>query len=230
VWHVDLLEWEQQGSAAEACAEVLLDKRWPDLIRRKAMLGRLTALPIEARPDDASPGAMAARARLAEQLAQLTLYAVLSPLEKLLETPDRRVKIAVLQALQTLFFKRSFVAVRAGLRDPDPAVVEQAARAVEALCFPHAVDPLSRIVRESTEPAIRAAALRALAGIDSPEATEMLVGVLEHGAAPDRAAALGALKVARGAQLIAIARERLPQAGPELAAALREVLAARGRS
>src|SRR5687768_18212092 len=31
VWHVDLIEWEQQGSAAEACADVLLDKRWPDL-------------------------------------------------------------------------------------------------------------------------------------------------------------------------------------------------------
>ena len=29
VWHVDLIEWEQQGSAAEACADVLLDKRWP---------------------------------------------------------------------------------------------------------------------------------------------------------------------------------------------------------
>ncbi|MBI4950717.1 MAG: HEAT repeat domain-containing protein, partial [Myxococcales bacterium] len=40
VWHVDLIEWEQQGSAAEACADVLLDKRWPDLVRRKAMLAR----------------------------------------------------------------------------------------------------------------------------------------------------------------------------------------------
>jgi hypothetical protein len=49
VWHVDLLEWEQQGSAAEACADVLLDKRWPDLIRRKALLARLTAFAVEGR-------------------------------------------------------------------------------------------------------------------------------------------------------------------------------------
>ena len=50
VWHVDLVEWEQRGSAAEACADVLLDKRWPDLIRRKAMLARLTALPRAGAP------------------------------------------------------------------------------------------------------------------------------------------------------------------------------------
>ena len=50
VWHVDVIEWEQQGSAAEACADVLLDKRWPDLIRRKAMLARLTAFAVEGRP------------------------------------------------------------------------------------------------------------------------------------------------------------------------------------
>src|SRR6185503_12056954 len=46
VWHVDLLEWEQQGSAAEACADVLLDRHWPDIIRRKAMLARLTAFAV----------------------------------------------------------------------------------------------------------------------------------------------------------------------------------------
>lgn len=31
VWHVDVLEWEQQGSASEACADVLLNRVWPDL-------------------------------------------------------------------------------------------------------------------------------------------------------------------------------------------------------
>lgn len=228
VWHVDVLEWEQQGSAAEACADVLLDKRWPDLIRRKAMLARLTALRVEGKPDDGGAAATDVRVQLAEQLAQLQLYAVLSPLEKLFQRPERRVKIAVLQAMQTLFFKRSFVTVRAGLRDADPAIVEQAAKAVEALYFQHAVDPLSRIVRESPEAAVRASALRALARIDTVEAAEFLLGVLEHGTPADRMAALAALKGARGAKFVEVARGALQGATGPLQATLREVLASRG--
>jgi tetratricopeptide (TPR) repeat protein len=228
VWHVDVLEWEQAGSAAEACADVLLDQRWPELIRRKAMIARITALPIEAAPTDPSPQAVGARLRLAEQLAQLQLYAVLSPLEKLFEHPDRRVRVAVLQSMQTLFFKRSFVTVRAGLRDVDPAVVEHATRAVETLYFPHAVDPLSRIVRESADAAVRAAAFRAMVQIDSVEAAEFLVGVLDNGTAADRLAALSALKGRCKAKFIEAAREVLPGASQSLASSLREVLAARG--
>lgn len=228
VWHVDLLEWEQQGSAAEACADVLLDKRWPDLIRRKAMLARLTAFAVEGRRDDGGPAATAARVRLADQLAQLQLYAVLSPLEALFARPERPVKVAVLAAMQQLFFKRSFVTVRAGLRDGDPAVVEQAAKAVESLYFQHAFDPLSRIVRESPQPHVRASALRALARVDTMEAAEFLLGVLEHGAPADRGAALEGLKKSRGARFLELARASLHSSAPEVQASLREVLRARG--
>ncbi len=228
VWHVDLIEWEQQGSAAEACADVLLDKRWPDLIRRKAMLARLTAFAVEGRPDDQSAPAVAARVRLADQLAQLQLYAVLSPLEKLFTRPERQVRVAVLAAMQQLFFKRSFVTVRAGLRDPDPAVVDQAAKAVESLYFQHAFDPLARIVRESPQPHVRAAALRALARVDTIEAAEFLLGVLEHGAPADRAAALDGLKRSRGARFVELARSSMHTTTPEVQAALRDVLRTRG--
>ena len=228
VWHVDVVEWEQQGSASEACADVLLDKRWPDLIRRKAMLARLTALPVDERPDDTRPAMLHARVRLAEQLAQLQLYAVLSPLEKLFARDERRVKTAVLQSLQTLFFKRSFVTVRAALRDPDGLVVDQACKAVEALYFQHAVDPLSRILRESLEPAPRASALRALAKIDTLEAAEILLGALEHGAPPDRLAALAALKAERGSKFAELAKGCLPSAKDPLRGSLQEILAARG--
>jgi len=120
VWHVDLIEWEQRGSAAEACADVLTDKRWPDVVRRKAMLARLTAFAVENHPEDASPATVAARARLAGQLAQLQLYNVLSPLEALFARPEKQVKVAVLEAMKTLFFKRSFVTVRAALKEQDP--------------------------------------------------------------------------------------------------------------
>jgi hypothetical protein len=228
VWHVDVLEWEQRGSAAEACAEVLLDKRWPDLIRRKALLARLTALSVESRTDDAGAEATAARVRLAEQLAQLQLYAVLSPLERLFERSERAIKIAVLTAMATLYFKRSFITVRTGLRDADNAVVEQAAKAVEALYFQHAFDPLSRIVRESPQPNVRASALKALSRIDTNEAAEFLLGVLEHGAPADRAAAIEALKRARGSKFVEIAKTALPESAQHVQQGLREVLRARG--
>ncbi len=228
VWHVDVVEWEQRGSAAEACADVLLDKRWPDLIRRKAMLARLTALPLDERPDDTSSGMLDARLRLAEQLAQLQLYAVLSPLEKLFARDERRVKVAVLQSLQTLFFKRSFVTVRAALRDPDAVVVDQACKAVETLYFPHAVDPLSRILRDSPDAAPRASALRAMARIDTLEAADILLGVLEHGAPADRLAALAALKSTRGSRFVELARGMLQSAKQPLRGDLLEVLSARG--
>jgi hypothetical protein len=228
VWHVDVIEWEQQGSAAEACAEVLLDKRWPDLIRRKALLARLTAFAVEGRADDATNATTGARVRLAEQLAQLQLYAVLSPLEKLFERDERGVKVAVLQAMQTLFFKRSFITVRAGLRDEDPAVVEHAAKAVEALYFQHAFDPLSRIVRESPQAHVRASAIKALARIDTIECAEFLMGVLEHGAPADRSAALEGLKRARGNRFVELAKGALATSGPQVQAALRDVLRSRG--
>lgn len=228
VWHVDLIEWEQQGSAAEACADVLLDRRWPDLIRRKAMLARLTAFAVEGRPEDSSAPATNARVRLADQLAQLQLYAVLSPLEKLFQRPERPVRVAVLAAMQQLFFKRSFVTVRAGLRDADPAVVEQASRAVESLYFQHAFDPLSRIVRESPQAPVRASALRALARVDTMEAAEFLLGVLEHGAPADRSAALDGLKRSRGARFVELARSAMHTTTPEVQSALRDVLRSRG--
>ena len=166
--------------------------------------------------------------RLADQLAQLQLYAVLSPLEKLFERPERQTKVAVLAAMQQLFFKRSFVTVRTGLRDADPAVVEQASKAVESLYFQHAFDPLSRIVRESPQAGVRASALRALARVDTVEAAEFLLGVLEHGAPADRTAALDGLKRSRGARFIELARSALNTTAPEVQAALRDVLRSRG--
>lgn len=215
VWQVDVLEWEQRGSAAEVCADVLLDKRWPPLVRRRALIARLTALEVEARTADVGVGSslVDARARLADELSQLQLYAVLSPLEALFARPERRVKTAVLRAMQTLFFKRTFVTVRAGARDADPAVVEQAAKTVEALHFPHAFDPLARIVRESAEPSVRAAALRAMAQIDTTEVAEFLLGVLDHGAPADQAAAGRALAAAKGTKLAELAAQRNAASG-----------------
>jgi tetratricopeptide (TPR) repeat protein len=224
VWHVDLIEWEQAGSAVEACGDILLDERWPDLVRRKAMLARLTAIAVEAHPNDTRNAAESARLRLADQLAQMQLYAVLSPLEALFENAQRSTKIAVLSAMKQLYFKRTFVTVREGLRDHDALVVEHAAKVVESLYFHHAFDPLARIVREAPQPAVRASALRALARIDTVEAAEFLLGVLEHGAPTDRSAALEGLKRTRGGRFAELARSALPSARPEVQAVLRQWL------
>jgi HEAT repeat protein len=224
VWHVDLVEWEQRGSAAEACADVLLDKRWPDPLRRRAMLARLTALGVEGEASE-GPAATETRIKLAEDLAQLPLYAVLSPLERLAARPERAVRLAVLTALKSLHFKRSFVTVTAALKDPDPAVVTQAARTLEQLVFGHAFDPLARVVRESPSEEVRASALIALAKIDTPASVEFLLGVIEHGAPADRKAAIAALKASASKRVfVDMARGALRGASTEVQEALREVV------
>jgi hypothetical protein len=60
------------------------------------------------------------------------------------------------------------------------------------------------------------------------EAAEFLLAVLDHGVAEDRAAALTALKRARGSRFREVAASVLPTSGPALQNALREVLLARG--
>jgi tetratricopeptide (TPR) repeat protein len=226
VWHVDVVEWEQGGRASEACADILLDPRWPDLMRRRALVARLTAFAVEDRGDDATT--VEQRVRLCEQLGQLQLYGVLSPLEKMFESRVPRVRAAVMSALRTLFFKRSFVTIRAGLKDSDQAVVTEASRATAELHFQHAFDPLSRIVRESPRPEVRAAALRALSRVESIDAAEFLISVLDSGAPQDRASAVFALKEAKGMKFVESARAALGTASPSLVAAIREVFAARG--
>jgi HEAT repeat protein len=130
--------------------------------------------------------------------------------------------------MSTLFFKRSFVTVRQALRDSDPGVIEQASKAVEALYFQHAFDPLSRIVREAPQPPVRASAIRALAKVDTLEAAEFLLGILEHGAPADRVATVDGLKRSRGTRFIEVARSALAASAPDVQGALRDILRARG--
>ncbi len=224
VWHVDLLEWEQAGSAAECCADVLLGKSWPPLTKRKALLARLTALTVEGAPDDGSTEHVGGQVRLADQLAQMQLYVALSPLERLWKSRHRPVRVAVLAALQRLFFKRTFVTLRSALLDADPGVIDFAATAMEALHFAEAFDPLSRIVRESSLPKVRASALSALARIDTEEAAEFLLGVLAHGSPPDCAAASRSLREARVTSFMTLARAELASSPAPLQATLRTIL------
>jgi hypothetical protein len=208
VWHADILEWEQRGSASEACANLMLDAEVLDATRRKAMLARLAALDVEARDGD-DRLAIGLRVRLAHQLGSLGQYGVLSPLEAMFGRGDPPVKLAVLEALRVLPFKRSFVTVRTALADADPSMGDQATRTIDALHFPHACDPLVRIFRESSVPVVRAGALRALVRTDTSESAEFVSSIIEHGTPVDRAAAIAAIQGAPPGKALDAAREAM---------------------
>lgn len=232
VWHVDLVEWEQQGSASQACGDIVLDAvSWSEQTRRRAMLARLTALALEHEEQKGAspPGVLTGlRVALAEQLAVVELYTILSPLERMLRRPEQAVRLAVVRALARFSYKRTFISVREALADADPTIVAEAARALEQLHFPHAFDPLARIYRESNVALVRMAAVRALAKIDTLEAAEMLLGVIEHDGGEERAAAVDALKRARGSRFVDVAKAALPRLGGAAQAAVREILNSRG--
>lgn len=236
VWHVDLVEWEQRGSAAQACADVVLSKSaWSEGTRRRAMLARLTALSLEEMQRYAETRGPVDPARvmqtyvtLGEQLAQVELYSILSPLEQMFRRPEQPVRVSVVRALSRFLYKRSFITLRAALADPDPQVVAEAARALEELRFPHAFDPLSRIYRESPNLAARASALRALAKIDTTEAAELLLSVIEHDGDGPRGVVVEALRKARGSRFLDAARASLPRLSPSAQQAVKAVFEGRG--
>ncbi len=232
VWHVDLVEWEQQGSPSEACADIVLDASWTEVTRRRALSARLTGLALEAHlaqgPTAESGVTVNLASHLAEQLSQVELYTILSPLERLSQRPEPQIRASVMRALARFMYKRTFITLRAGLTDKDATVSEEAARAVEELRFPHAFDPLARIYRESTSQRARVSALRALAKVDTLEAAEMLLGVIEHDGREERTAAVEALKRARGSRFVDLARSQIGRLQGPVQASLREVLQTRG--
>ncbi|WP_437523207.1 HEAT repeat domain-containing protein [Sorangium sp. So ce726] len=229
VWHIDLVEWEQAGSAAQACGDIVLDPaQWSEVTRRRAMLARLTALAVEGATPEAAPAQQLIS--LAEQLATVELYTILSPLERLFRRAEPKIRVAVVRALSHFLYKRTFITIRDALVDPDPTVVHEAARALEELRFAHAFDPLARIYRESQAAAVRASAVRAIAKIDTLEAGEMLLGILQHEGAEERAVAVEALKRVRGMKFVELARGSLAELTGSAQAVVREILQSRGLS
>jgi hypothetical protein len=230
VWHVDLVEWEQGGSASQAAGDVVLDaSQWSEVTRRRAMLARLGAIAVETPPPPGHRGpGPAALVRLAEQLALVELYTILSPLERLYQRPEAEVRAAVVRALSHFLYKRTFITLREALADDDSMIVQEAAKALEELRFPHAFDPLARIYRESQDVHVRASAVRALAKIDTFEAAEMLLGVIQHDGPEERSAAVDALKRARGLRFPELAREQVKLIAGPAKSALRDILQSRG--
>lgn len=228
VWHVDLVEWEQRGSAAQACGDVVLEpQNWSEVTRRRALLARLQALHVEAMQAQGSHD-LTQVVRLAQLLGQVELYTILSPLEHLYRADHPELRLAVIEALERFMYKRTFVTVRDALNDADAAVRKRAYQTVEALRFPHAFDPLARIFRETSDAAARASALRAVARIDTSEAAELMLGVFQHEGQSERVAAVEALKRARGSVFLDVARDAIPTLSESARAQIREVFHARG--
>ncbi len=226
VWHVDLVEWEQQGSASAACGDVVLETaHWSEITRRRALLARLQSLQIDAAAGQPDPANLV---RLADLLGQIELYTILSPLEHMYRSGSGQIRLAVIRALERFMYKRTFVTVRGALDDKDEAVRVQAHQTTEALRFPHAFDPLARIFREATDPRARSAALKAIARIDTNEAAELLIGVFEHEGKAEREAAVEALKRTRGSIFLDVARRAMPSLTKLAQDNVRAVFNARG--
>ena len=222
IWFVDLLEWEMDGDAFAVAASIVGDLRYPNGIRRRALVVLLTLADAQMREAQADNETLV---NVAELLGELQSYAALSPLEKLFASPDATIRRAAVRALRFLFFKRSFVIVRKALADADAQVREAALVAIGGLHFPHAFNPLARIYRESTDPRVRAAALQSIGKIQTVEAGEFLVMVLRQEAGNLREAATQALGQMDNADVLPILRQHHEiETNPQVRETLGELL------
>jgi hypothetical protein len=204
IWFVDLLEWEMDGDPFAVAASIVGDLRYPNGIRRRALVVLLTLADAQARKQDAETETLV---HVAELLGELQSYAALSPLEKLFGSQDPVIRRAAVRALRFLYFKRSFVIVRKALADGDAQVREAALVAIGGLHFPHAFNPLARIYRESNDPRVRTSALQSIGKIQTVEAGEFLVMVLRQEGGNLREAAYQSLAQMDNADVIPILRQ-----------------------
>ncbi|MBL9106844.1 MAG: HEAT repeat domain-containing protein [Myxococcales bacterium] len=178
VWYVDLAEWELAGDPALVAAGVMADRRFPDYVRRHALL---LVLEIERR------GPTVPQLDLVRRLEQIRAYPVIAALEALHRRGDPPLRESVAGAMGALRFKRSFGLVSQALRDPVPGVRNAAANSVRRLIFPHAFEPLRRIfeARDLPDPeTAREAALHAIGKIGTVEALDFLCDRLREGEQP----------------------------------------------
>lgn len=222
IWFVDLLEWEMEGDPYAVAASIVGDLRYPNGIRRRALVVLLTLADAQARKVEGSTETLA---HVADLLGQLQSYAALSPLERLFASPDPAIRKEAVRALRFLYFKRSFVIVRKALTDSDAGVREAALLAIAGLHFPHAFNPLARIYRESTDPRVRTAALQSIGKIQTVEAGEFLVMVLRQETGSLRDAAHASLGQMDNADVVPILRQHHEiETNPQVRETLGELL------
>ena len=219
---MDLLEWELGGDPHQVATSIVGDLRYPNGIRRRALVVVLTMADAIHRGVETEPATLV---QVAELLGEIQSYAALEPLERLYRHDDPDVRRAAVRALRFLYFKRSFVIVRQALGDPDPGVRDAAIEALGRLHFPHAFNPLMRIFREADEAAIQTAALESIGRIQNLEAGEFLIMVLRQEEGPLREVAKRALAKLNNADVVPIMRQYYEiETNPTVRAALGELL------
>ncbi|MCA9661375.1 MAG: hypothetical protein KC486_23750, partial [Myxococcales bacterium] len=129
VWYVDLAEWETGGDPALTAAGVMADRRFPDYVRRHALL---LVLDVERR------GGALGDVEVVRRLESIRAYPVIDALEHLFRQGDAAMREAVAGAMGSLRFKRSFTLLQRALRDDEPKVRAAAASSIAHLVFPHA--------------------------------------------------------------------------------------------
>ncbi len=222
IWFVDLLEWEMDGDPFAVAASIVGDLRYPNGIRRRALVVLLTLCDAQQRRVADQPETLI---KIADQLGNLQSYAALSPLEKLYASADPTIRREAVRALRFLYFKRSFIIVRKALNDPEPQVREAALSAITGLHFPHAFNPLARIYRESNDMKVRAAALTSIGKIQTVEAGEFLVMVLRQEIGSLREAAYAALAHIDNADVVPILRQHYEiETNPEVRETIEQLL------
>jgi hypothetical protein len=203
VWYVDLAEWELDGDPGLIAAGVMADRRFPDFVRRHALL---LVLELERRP-----GQVAA-VDVVRRLEAIRAYPVIAALEKLFNNPDSAIREAVAAAMGSLRFKRSFTLVGDALRDDVSGVREAAAASTTRLVFPHAFEPLQRIFAARDLPDVekaRTAALRAIGKINTVQALEFLCDRLREGETTYAGLSLHALRELTNSELLPYLRHQL---------------------
>lgn len=204
IWFADLLEWELAGDPLGVASAIVGDLRYPNGIRRRALVVMLTAADAQQRN---AAGEVETLMTLADQLGELQSYAALAPLELMYRHPEPPVRRAAVKALRYLYFKRSFATVRNALTDPDASVRESALLAITGLHFPHALGPLARIYHDASEQRVRGATIDAMGKIQTVEAGEMLISVLRQETGILRDAARSALISLDNPDIVPILRQ-----------------------
>lgn len=203
VWYVDLAEWELDGDPALIAAGVMADRRFPDFVRRHALL---LVMELERRAGQVS------ETEVVQRLEAIRAYPVIAALETLYQQRDPAIREAVAAAMGSLRFKRSFSLIASALRDDVQAVRDKAANSVQRLVFPHAFEPLRRIYTARDLPdAVQAkeAALRAIGKINTVESLEFLCDRLRDGDKHFAEIALQALRELTSPELLPYLRHQI---------------------
>ncbi|MGB1701320.1 MAG: HEAT repeat domain-containing protein, partial [Nannocystaceae bacterium] len=174
-WFVDPAEWELGGDPQMSAAGIIADRRYPDYVRRHALLTTL---------DLARFGGELGSKRLIQRLQMIRAYPILAVLEGLYETGGDDTKIDVARAVGAFRFKRSFMLLARMLRSESEGLRGAAESSMSGLFFPHAQDRLRKIfeARDLPSPSTtRSAAVRAIGRVNSAEALEFICDRLRDG-------------------------------------------------